>query len=167
MTVNRRDPFAIPRPSAVHLWRGLHVRDVRRVDGRTRTNNVRIDLVVEGSTSRAIAFGNFAEARRRRAQAPFRALIPPPFQGGGAKTDSRTRLPWVDEDKPWTCGLEFDYVNEESFYCRSLRLDEGAVVVMTGDRERFGGRWRLRDPYIADVISDEDDEDGDLQDRDR
>lgn len=30
----------------------------------------------------------------------------------------------VIEDKPWTCGLEFDYANEESFYCRPLRLDE-------------------------------------------
>ena len=79
VTVNRRDLFAIPHPSAVHLWRDLHVRDGRHVDGRTRTNNVRIDLVVEG----------------------------------------------VDEDKPWTCGLEFDYANEESFYCRPLRLDEG------------------------------------------
>jgi len=26
--------------------------------------------------------------------------------------------------KPWKCGLEFDYTNEESFYCRPLRLDE-------------------------------------------
>ena len=79
VTVNRRDLFAIPHPSAAHLWRDLHVRDIRRVDGRTRTNNVRIDIVVEG----------------------------------------------IDEDKPWTCGLEFDYANEESFYCRPLRLDEG------------------------------------------
>ncbi len=23
----------------------------------------------------------------------------------------------------WTCGLEFDYANEESFYCRPLRID--------------------------------------------
>ena len=79
VTVNRRDLFAIPHPSAAHLWRGLHVRDVRRVDGRQRTNNVRIDLIVEG----------------------------------------------VDEDRAWSCGLEFDYANEESFYCRPLRLDEG------------------------------------------
>ena len=79
VTVNRRDLFAIPHPSAVHLWRDLHVRDIRRVDGLTRTNNVRIDIVVEG----------------------------------------------INEEKTWTCGLEFDYANEESFYCRPLRLDEG------------------------------------------
>lgn len=31
----------------------------------------------------------------------------------------------VSEDSAWTCGLEFDYANEESFYCRPLRLEEG------------------------------------------
>lgn len=30
----------------------------------------------------------------------------------------------VTHDKPWSCGLEFDYANEESFYCRPLRTDE-------------------------------------------
>ena len=79
VTVNRKDLYAIPHPNARHLWRDLHVRDIRRVDGHTRTNNVRIDVVVEG----------------------------------------------VDEDTPWTCGLEFDFANEESFYCRPLRLEEG------------------------------------------
>ena len=27
----------------------------------------------------------------------------------------------VSRDRRWTCGLEFDYANEESFYCRPLR----------------------------------------------
>lgn len=31
----------------------------------------------------------------------------------------------VTKDKPWKCGLEFDYANEESFYCRPLRGSEG------------------------------------------
>ena len=79
VTVNRRDLLAIPHPSAALLWRHLRVRDIQRVDGRQRTDNVRIDLVVEG----------------------------------------------ISENKAWTCGLEFDYANEESFYCRPLRLEEG------------------------------------------
>ena len=29
----------------------------------------------------------------------------------------------VDNDTHWNCGLEFDYANEESFYCRPLRVD--------------------------------------------
>ncbi|MGB5924971.1 MAG: AAA family ATPase [Dehalococcoidia bacterium] len=30
----------------------------------------------------------------------------------------------VTQGKSWSCGLEFDYANEESFYCRPLRLTE-------------------------------------------
>ena len=30
----------------------------------------------------------------------------------------------VTEDRKWECGLEFDYANQESFYCRPLRLSE-------------------------------------------
>ncbi|MCY4360823.1 MAG: AAA family ATPase [Gammaproteobacteria bacterium] len=29
----------------------------------------------------------------------------------------------ITQNEAWTCGLEFDYANEESFYCRPLRLD--------------------------------------------
>ena len=29
----------------------------------------------------------------------------------------------ITKNEAWTCGLEFDYANEESFYCRPLRLD--------------------------------------------
>ena len=28
----------------------------------------------------------------------------------------------VTNDTQWSCGLEFDYANEESFYCRPLRV---------------------------------------------
>ncbi len=81
VTVNRRDLVSLPAPNANLLWHELRVRDVRKVDGRQRTSNVRIDIVVEGVTG----------------------------------------------DKTWICGLEFDYANEESFYCRPLRLsDDGA-----------------------------------------
>jgi energy-coupling factor transporter ATP-binding protein EcfA2 len=31
----------------------------------------------------------------------------------------------VTEGNEWKCGLEFDYANEESFYCRPLRISEG------------------------------------------
>ena len=77
VTVNRRDLMAIPVPYANQLWRGLHTRNVRKVDGRQRTDNIRIDIVVDG-----IAAG-----------------------------------------EAWSCGLEFDYANPESFYCRPLRHD--------------------------------------------
>ena len=79
VTVNRRDLVAIPVPEANLLWRGLRVRDVRKEDGRLRTSNIRIDLIVEGVTN----------------------------------------------NRNWVCGLEFDYANDESLYCRPLRLSEG------------------------------------------
>ena len=79
VTVNRRDLVAIPIPNANLLWRHLHVRDVRKVDGKQRTSNIRIDIIVEG----------------------------------------------VTRDRHWTCGLEFDYANDESFYCRPLRRSHG------------------------------------------
>ena len=31
----------------------------------------------------------------------------------------------VDRGKSWNCGLEFDYANEEAFYCRPLRTSDG------------------------------------------
>ncbi|MCI0733419.1 MAG: AAA family ATPase, partial [Methylococcaceae bacterium] len=30
----------------------------------------------------------------------------------------------VTDDKAWSCGFEFDYANEESFYCRPLRTND-------------------------------------------
>ena len=82
VTVNRRDLIAIPVPNARLLWRELHVRDVHRDgEGRQRTSNVRIDVIIDG----------------------------------------------ISGSSEWTCGLEFDFANEESFYCRPLRLDGGAT----------------------------------------
>lgn len=79
VTINRRDLIAVPVPEANLLWRNLRVRDVTRTGGRQLTQNIRINIIVEG----------------------------------------------VTEDEVWTCGLEFDYANEESFYCRPLRQPGG------------------------------------------
>jgi len=79
VTINRRDLIAVPVPAANLLWRNLHVREGSRTGGKTRTQNVLIEILVEG----------------------------------------------VDQGKAWACGLEFDYANEESFYCRPLRAAGG------------------------------------------
>ena len=66
VTVNRRDLVAIPVPDANLLWRNLRVRDVRTVDGRPRTSNIRIDIVVEGVTEdRAWTCGLGVRLRQR------------------------------------------------------------------------------------------------------
>ena len=45
MTVNRRDLVAIPVPNANLLWRELHTRHMRLVDGRQRTDNICIEAL--------------------------------------------------------------------------------------------------------------------------
>jgi ABC-type transport system involved in cytochrome c biogenesis ATPase subunit len=78
-TINRRDLVAIPVPGTRLLWRNLHVRDVKNSNGKPQTQNIRIDIIVDG----------------------------------------------IKDGKAWSCGMEFDYANEESFYCRPLRLNDG------------------------------------------
>ena len=47
---------------------------------------------------------------------------------GGRQRTANVRIEVTVEgvtgDRSWTCGLEFDYANEESFYCRPLRVSE-------------------------------------------
>jgi len=69
---------AVPVPNAKLLWRSLHVKDSRKIGDKQETQNVLIEIIIEGITN----------------------------------------------DKNWKCGLEFYYANEESFYCRPLRLSE-------------------------------------------
>lgn len=93
VSINRRDLLMVPAPAANLLWRGLHVRNVQRMNGKQDTQNIRIDVLVEGVT-------------------------------GG---------------KDWQCGLEFDYANDESFYCRPLRLNDGkSPRAMDVPDEAFG-----------------------------
>lgn len=80
VTINRRDLIAVPVPAANLLWRDLHVRQGKRVEGKTLTRNVLIEIHVEG----------------------------------------------VHHGQVWQCGLEFDYANEESFYCRPVRVGAGS-----------------------------------------
>ncbi len=79
VTINRRDLVAIPVPAANLLWKALHTRETMRDGDRKRTQNVRIEILVEGVS---------------------------------------------ETGRAWRCGLEFDYANEESFYCRPLRTSE-------------------------------------------
>lgn len=89
VTINRRDLVSIPVSNSKFLWKDIHVRDVRRINGEQDTQHVNIEITVEGTTG----------------------------------------------SKKWECGLEFDFANEESFYCRPLRLDpEGGRRMPVPDR---------------------------------
>ena len=78
VTINRRDLVSVPIPRANLLWKDLRVRNVQQVSSKPHTDNIYIDIIVEG----------------------------------------------VSGSNTWTCGLEFYYANEESFYCRPLRLTD-------------------------------------------
>ena len=50
VTLNRRDLITMPVPDANLLWRNLHVRDVKRANGKPETRNVRVDIILDGVT---------------------------------------------------------------------------------------------------------------------
>lgn len=50
ITIDYRDLLAIPVPEVNLLWHGLRLRDSHRVEGKMRTSNVRIDIIVHGIT---------------------------------------------------------------------------------------------------------------------
>ncbi|MFM7733326.1 MAG: ATP-dependent nuclease [Cyanobium sp.] len=80
VTMNRRDLVALPVPETNLLWRDLHVRRMSRRQGKQKTENIRLEIVVEG----------------------------------------------VFAGRKWRSGLEFDYANAESIYCRPLGLASDA-----------------------------------------
>lgn len=79
VSINRRDLIALPVPDAHLLWRDLHVRNMKGRGKNLSTENIHIEITVDG----------------------------------------------VTEGRPWSCGFEFDFANDESFYCRPLRLEKG------------------------------------------
>jgi len=50
IAINRRDLISIPVPEANLLWHDRHVRNVSRENGKQNTQNIRIDIIVEGVT---------------------------------------------------------------------------------------------------------------------
>lgn len=48
VTINRRDLFSIPVPSAKLLWADLHTHEITRVDNQPKTKNVYVNLSAEG-----------------------------------------------------------------------------------------------------------------------
>ncbi len=76
--INLRDLIYVPVPDAILLWHNRNVRETQVIEKKTKTKNIRIDIIVEG----------------------------------------------VSQGKHWKCGLEFDYANSESFYCRPLRVSD-------------------------------------------
>jgi predicted ATPase len=62
----------------------------------------------------------------------------------------------VSQGKHWKCGLEFDYANEESFYCRPLRLSEGKDSEPMPIPEEAGGIPIVLLPPMSGLAARED-----------
>ncbi|PWR75534.1 AAA family ATPase [Methanospirillum stamsii] len=91
VTINRRDLLAVPIPEATLLWRDLHVRSSELTEGKQKTTNIKIEIILEGIT----------------------------------------------DNEPWTCGLEFDYANPESLYCRPIKDKEGRLLSISQNLKSF------------------------------
>ena len=55
---------------------------------------------------------------------------------------------------PWKAGLEFDYANEESFYCRPLRRDTAGTERMSLPEQSSGVRVAYLPP-MSGLVADE------------
>jgi len=76
ITINRKDLISLPIPVSNLLWKDKHTHISIKEEEQTGTENVFIDIIVEGK----------------------------------------------DIKNTWKCGFELYYANEESFYCRPVRL---------------------------------------------
>ena len=78
ITIGRKELVYLPLPSSNALWKDLKVREGYREEDRTKTRNIHIEIIVDGTSPGGVV---------------------------------------------WSCGFEFEFVSEEYFYCRPLRLD--------------------------------------------
>lgn len=108
VAINRQDLTAVPVPSARQVWRELEVRRISLEDGGKRTENVRIDVKVDGQTTAS----------------------------------------------QWSSGLEFDFANSESIYCRPLRTVPDGSRRMTVPEEALRSQVVLLGPMSGLTASE-------------
>ena len=120
VTVNRRDLVAIPVPDSNLLWRGLHVRDVKRVEGKPKTSNVFIDIIVEGIT----------EDRSWKCGLEFYYANPESFYCRPFRGDNGKRMPFPPE----ASSIQIAFLPPMSgLTATETRLDDGAMNVRVGE----------------------------------
>lgn len=123
VTVNRRDLVAVPVPEAKLLWRELHVRDVRRVDGKQSTANIRVEIVVEG-----VADGRSWECGFEFDYANPESFYCRPLRLNGDRTPKRMDVPKAASD------VHIAYLPPMSgLAATEVRLDAGAIDVRVGE----------------------------------
>jgi hypothetical protein len=120
VAISHRDLVTSPSPDAKHLWRNLRVRNIRRVDGKQRTENIRIDIVVEGR----------ANGQTWTAGLEFDFANEETFHCRPLRVDTGGRMP-----VPEVVGaVRFAYLPPMSGLATSeLRLEPGGVQVRLGE----------------------------------
>ena len=111
VAINRSEFVALPAPSLRQFWRELVVRhSAGGPAGVEQNGNVRIEIIVEGYGSGLATLGS----GRASGSAD-------PAQHGN---DPAGALAQEAEEaaSPWSCGLEFDFVDGDRIYCRPLRV---------------------------------------------
>jgi len=123
VTINRRDLVAIPMPHARLIWHKLHVRDVKRVDGKPKTKNIRIEIIVSGITGQkewecGLEFDYQGEE----------TFICRPLSLGGGKTAPRMPIP----EEAGNIHVAF-LPPMSGLAANERRIDIGAVNVLIGE----------------------------------
>ena len=123
VTINRRDLIAAPAPKANLLWHQLLTRKIHRTDGGQTTENIRIEIVVEGTTADRVW-----ECGMEFYYANAESFYCRPLRVAGGDAQERMRVPdEAGKEKivflPPMSGLA---TNE-------VRLDEGAINARIGE----------------------------------
>lgn len=123
VTLNRRDLLGVPVPTAHLLWRDLHVRDTRRVDGRNQTENVRLEVRVDGATE-----GRAWQCGLEFDLANEESIYCRPLRTGDGKDPERMAIP--EEAK----NVRVAFLPPMSgLAANETRLDAGAINVRLGE----------------------------------
>ncbi len=123
VTINRRDLIAVPVPSANLLWRDLHVRDVKKINGKQSTKNVFVDITLEGITKDKEWKCGFEFYYANRESFYCR-----PLRLSEKKNPQRMEIPEAAED------IQLAFLPPMSGLASSeTRLDPGAVNVRIGE----------------------------------
>lgn len=120
VTLNRRDLVSLPVPSANLLWKNLRVREGSRVDGKSRTENVLIEIEVSGLHA----------GKEWQCAMQFDYANAESFYCRPPKTDEGSRAVVPGH----LANLKLAYLPPMSGLAASeVRLDEGAIQVRIGE----------------------------------
>lgn len=120
VTINRRDLIALPVPVANLLWRDLHTRESTKANGKLKTNNILIDIEVDGINAGS-AWHTAIELDYANEES---------FYCRSKLGDKGDRL----EVAPHAAQVRLAYLPPMSgLAANETRLDEGAIAVRIGE----------------------------------